>query len=307
MPSVVKTHAINQSVFYKLKSKSKLASILNVDRKRIDVIASSSAKRYKYFEVDGRHIQQPHDELEFIHRRLLKLLVRICPPPYLHSAIKRRSYETNALQHASMAGKPCVKIDIKSFYQNVKWYRVYGFFATVMQCSEDVSKILADLIVVNQHLPTGSCLSPLMSYWANAKMFDEINALAVSRDLIMTLYVDDLTFSGDVANEALLSDVNAILHKNGYVGHKKKRYTSNPPLITGLILNAGGELEVPHKRLKGIFEDMEMLKGMADPNVRVRRLRTLVGKLQEVCKFEDAFESLRDRFLLELKALEASL
>lgn len=301
MSKSTKKHNYDQSVFYKLGSKAKLSSILSIRKEKLIEISKNPKSYYRFFEVEGRSIQEPKQALMSIHRRILSLLSRIQTPPYLHSAIKNRSYQSNALHHQKMAGKPCVKIDIKAFYSNVKWYRVYGFFKNILYCEEDISKILADITTVDNHLPTGSCSSPLLSFFSNVKMFDSIEELAVSKGILMSLYVDDLTFTGSRADERMLSSVNRLLHENGYTGHKKKRYTSHTsPLITGLILKSNGTLELPYARRENIARNIERLKKSTDGETRLKLLRCVVGQLQEACKFEKAYLPLRDKLLLQL-------
>src|SRR5258705_185981 len=82
-------------------------------------------------------------------------------PEFLHSAIKGRSYVTNASEHGPNA--PTIKVDIRRFYPSIRAAAVFHFFRDHMQCAEDVAGILTKLLTVDGHLPTGSSASPILS------------------------------------------------------------------------------------------------------------------------------------------------
>ena len=48
--------------------------------------------------------------------------------PYLHSAVKHRSYHTNAQTH--IGNKYVFAIDLKDFYPSVTKYKLYLFYQT---------------------------------------------------------------------------------------------------------------------------------------------------------------------------------
>ena len=47
------------------------------------------------------------------------------------------------------------------------------------------------------HLISGAPTSQILSYLANHKMFDEMQAISDENNVIMTVYVDDVTFSSE--------------------------------------------------------------------------------------------------------------
>lgn len=59
--------------------------------------------------------------------------------------------------------------------------------------SKDVAKIMTDLTTYKNKLVTGS---PTSGYLYE-DMFTEINEFVTKENMIMTLYVDDITISGD--------------------------------------------------------------------------------------------------------------
>jgi hypothetical protein len=70
-----------------------------------------------------------------------------------------------------------------------------------MKCSPDVAEILAQICTCNGHIPTGSRISMPLAFWANHKMFDELKNIADTFEVTMTVYVDDITFTGSSVNK----------------------------------------------------------------------------------------------------------
>src|SRR4051812_29293602 len=76
-------------------------------------------ENYKLFTITNeagkaRAIQWPKRRLQAVHARVHTLLSRVEVPAYLYSAVKGKSYVSNAAAHDPMM--PTVKIDIKKFF-----------------------------------------------------------------------------------------------------------------------------------------------------------------------------------------------
>lgn len=185
-----KDYPINQSRLFKQSNKRKLAELLKVSQKEIWSVLSAP-KHYKLFPTKpkypssapelrhkSRNIQEPNGLLRKIQDRLSELLARIETPAYLFSAKQGRSYLSNASSHTGSG--QAIRIDIKSFYQNASDRFVRRFFGDDLQCSPNIAHILTELVCWNGCLPTGSPVSPIISYFAYRPMFDELHALALS-------------------------------------------------------------------------------------------------------------------------------
>ncbi|MBF4355323.1 RNA-directed DNA polymerase, partial [Vibrio anguillarum] len=88
--------------------------------------------------------------------------------------------------------------------------------------SPDIADILADICTCHNHIPTGSRISMPLAYWANCRMFEELESISGKHNVTMTVYVDDLTFSGEKVNRQLKSLVKKIISKHGHTMHPKK-------------------------------------------------------------------------------------
>ena len=129
---------------------------------------------------------------------------------------------------------------------------MYRFFSGHMRCSPDVSSLLCDLCCYNGAIPTGSSVSQLLAFFASLPLFEEIDTLAKDSDLVFTVYVDDLTFSGSNIPESFTWEIKKLIHAFGYSYHKEH---SSPPnknkLVTGLIIN-DCSLKVRNRHLKSL-------------------------------------------------------
>lgn len=298
-----KQYDVKFSPLYKLSTKRKLAVLLGATLSDISSPGRCGlTAQYNIFKCKQslRFITEPRGDLRIIHKRLLKLFSRIQTPGYVHSAIKKRSYLTNARSHLSSTN--VLKIDLKKFFPSVKFHHVQHFFARTLRCTPDVATILAKLCTVETklhgvHLPTGSCISPLLSYLVNQRMFDRISALCAAEGCVFTVYVDDVTISGDNATRALLTKVAVLIHNSGYGYHKIKTYHRVPATVTGVVLS-NGKLRLPHIRAKRIRELGEALSCTTGV-YRTKLLASLVGRLSEAEQIDPNFRLQRINVLRE--------
>lgn len=299
-PSEPRRYAIECSPLFRLSNKKKLADLLDVEVSTIrDLEKSGLDQQYRFFvdKKSCRFITQPIDTLEKVHRQLLKLLVRIAPPDYVHSAIKRRSYKTNAYAHRNGGG--VVKIDIKKFFPSVRFDCIHKFFSESLQCSVDIATILARICVVRSdnygiHLPTGSCISPILSFLANKPMFDAIKKLSDECGCTFTLYVDDITISGAAANTELLNMVASEIFKRGYRYHKTNVSNGDYALVTGLVVRRG-RLYLPHERITKIRDLLRLLNISAGSKEEL--LASLVGRFSEAEQIEPRYKRLKQHVI----------
>lgn len=297
----MKKYLLNQSPFYKLSNKKKLAKILfislfdlkNIQNCRDDIIDKklSNDKNFKIkIKKDkkgkDRQMEIPNNFLKKIHERIANLLSNIETPLYLHSAIKNHSYKTNAKVH--IGEHSLIKTDISNFYPSTTFNKIFLFFYKTMLCEYDIATILAKICTYNKHLPTGSPLSPILSFFANKNMFDEINDLCLRNNLNFTVYIDDLTISGNGCFK-IFGEVLKIIYKNGYKTKSKKniKYLSGyTKEVTGVIIK-NNELRLPNIRYKKIRKLEEEIKDVQDKYILKKKYNELVGRLREGSQFDE--------------------
>lgn len=250
----------------------------------------------------GRPIQQPKLLLDRVHKRAAVLLSRIETPDFLHSAIKGRSYISNASQHDP--NQPTVKIDVRKFYPSIRAQAVFHYFRDRMMCDGDVAGMLARLLTVDGHLATGSSASPILSYFAYDDMFAEIEALAIDRGSEMTCYVDDMIFTGPGATRRMIYDVIQIVRRYRLWGHKTKIFKAGQPkVITGVaVTRVGGRL--PNKRQRTINDELSLLDNATNDNDRLKIMRRLLGRMYEAAQVDPSWMPKAEAVAAQKRGLE---
>lgn len=248
------SYEIQDSPFYKVKSKNKLAHILLATLNEINQVKADS--NYHVFALNTgakkRFIQTPLGHLNKIHTRIALLLSCIKRPEYLHSGTKGKSHITNARAH--FGNHPVLKMDIKSFYPSISQKSIFNFFYKSLCMSRDAAGLMAEICSYNEKLPTGSKVSMLLAYWTNTRLFNNLYSYCLQENLKITIYVDDLTFSGTGLSRSHQNKIREIILASGFkVSAKKtKLYAHNEPkLITGCIV-IGNTLKLRNKHLKNI-------------------------------------------------------
>ena len=292
-----KSYKLIESPLYKLRTKRRLAKILNQPIGDI-LIACDDSSNYSEFEDIGkngkpRKIQKPLAKLDVLHTRIASLLSRIELPIYLHSGRKKHSNITNAKVH--QGSSKALTTDLKSFFSSTNKKMVFLFFYSVMKCSSDVSEILANICTCHSHIPTGSRISMPLAFWANINMFSELDELSRKHNVKMTVYVDDLTFSGNSTNRLFQSCVNKIISKYGHTMHpiKTKLYKANQPkLITGVVIK-NNELKVRNEQHRLLSENLTLWKSIKNKANALHSPQTakLMGRLYAMGVIDKRFKS----------------
>ncbi len=268
-----------------MSSPHKLAELLFVSKEKLETLANKpDVERYRFFNVDGRKVQEPNPQLQVIHKRIYQLLSRIEAPDYLHSARAGRSYLTNARVH--IGRNSIIKADVKRFYPSVTRKSIYGFFRNLLECSSEVAAILSKLTTVDEHLATGSSASPLLSYYAHKPMFEEINTLVTDSDCKMTVYVDDITISGEFVSKKFLSIIRGIISRHGLKSHKAHYFpVSTPKVVTGVIVQHD-KIALPNKRHLKIKQGFDDLNAAQTIEEKLSILPSLTSRLFEAVQID---------------------
>ena len=262
-------HPINQSRFYAVRSRARLATFFGLTRKTLDELLAAErpySDRSLTLTRNGksktRQIQEPRNGLRLVHKTVMQALSRIEPPDFLFCPVKRRSYVDNAARHVN--AKEIRTLDISNYFISTPRRRVYWFFNSVMNCSPDVSSVLAQLLTVDGHLATGSTVSPILSFFAFFDMWHDIHNIVGAAGCTLSVYVDDLTISGDAVPERVVWAVRKEIHKRGLIYHKEKHFTGGDGEVTGAFIN-NGLLKLPNRQHKKSHEIRKRLLEASNP------------------------------------------
>lgn len=249
---------------------------------------------FRLFSIAGttgklRPIQEPKYRLQWIHTRIHTLLSRVEVPKYLHSAVRGRSYISNAAAHDP--SMPAIKIDVKKFFPSVSRAAIFNFFSGPMKCRRDVAGLLADLLTFEAHLPTGSAASPIIAFYAFKPMFDEIAQMAATYGLTMSAYVDDMTLSGPRANKRVLFEIREIIANHGLKSHKAHAFAAKQPKVITGVCNTPARPRVPNKLHLKIKMSFESLSTAITPAAKKEALPPLLGRLEAAGQIDPKFRA----------------
>jgi hypothetical protein len=274
-------HPLNQSALYHVTTRLKLAKQLALTPAELEQACRHGG--YSDREIitkngKRRRIQEPRGVLRKIHGRAALLLSRIEAPQFLYCPVKGRSYVTNAKRHAE--GKEIRKLDIQSYFDSTPRRRVYWFFHSIMHCAPDVSAILARLLTVNDHLATGSPASPILSFYAFYDMWQNIANLSAQHGFVMTVYMDDITLSGETIPERYMWEIRKAIVNAGLRYHKERRFIGETAEVTGVVLRSG-EMLLPNRQHRKAHALREQLRNVVDLEEKIKAERQLRGLLSQ--------------------------
>jgi RNA-directed DNA polymerase len=289
---------LSECWLYAVDSPVDLARRLSTPKHLIEAAELATLARdagnFRLFSIKGasgklRPIQEPKRRLQWIHARIHALLSRVEAPEYLHSAVRGRSYISNAAAHDP--SMPAIKIDVKKFFPSVTRAAIFNFFDGPMKCRRDVAGLLADILTFEARLPTGSAASPIIAFYAFQPMFDEIEQLAVTYGLTMTCYVDDMTLSGARANKGVLFEMHKIIARHGLKSHKAHVFAATQPKVVTGVCNTPAGPRAPNKLHLKIKLGFESLSAATTPNAKKEVLRPLLGRLEAAGQIDPTFRA----------------
>lgn len=286
--SILKRHPLNQSQLYAVRSRGELAKLFGLTRAGLNEIlaiehpySQRSIALVRNGKTKIRIIQEPRNALRSIHVGVKKLLSRIEPPDFLFCPVKRRSYVSNAAQHVE--AKVVRTLDIHAYFPSTPSHRVYWFFNKIMRCSTDVASVLAQLLTVegnsatnDRHLATGSTVSPILSFFAFYDMWHKIAEIAKAAGCILSVYMDDITLSGNAVPEGVVWAIRKQIHSRGLLYHKERYYTRGVGEVTGALIK-DGRMSIPNRQRKKAYDTRMRLAVTADPVEAAKLASTLRG------------------------------
>lgn len=227
---------LNKTPLYNCMSEKFLAKLLKITYplkyKTIkQQLADEPLLFYKYWRksINGkdRDIFECKPMILNIHKRIRYFINKINFPPYLYSGLKGKSYLQNAFFHED--SNFYFLIDIKDFFPTISQQKIKSILVSHFKQSNDVADFISLAITTPQKngtirsLVTGSPLSQIFSFFINKKMFDEIQSLAMAKNIKFSLYVDDLSFSSkSTIPYSFVKDIFRIVKSNGYEVHPRK-------------------------------------------------------------------------------------
>jgi hypothetical protein len=259
-----------------------LADLLLTTKDRLEGLIRDKDKwvgrRYEEIAGKRRNLAVPYGKLRTIHERLKFHLNKIKQPDYLFSPRKGRGQRDNAEHHAGQ--NQFLTLDIRQFYPSTTSEHIFRWGFHVAGLREDVAGLLAHLVSVDGKMPFGSPISPVLTTHVHRGMFDAIYAICQTNGLKMSLWVDDLTISGQVINGNLIEQIRAAIRKSGFQTHKIRfRSGSRPVVVTGVPIE-GPRVAAPrslHQRIQQGYADLRTSKSDSEQAQIMDRLLSALG------------------------------
>lgn len=301
---------IEQSSLYRLGRKKDLANLfgLGVD----DLISLSHDENYnewpkKQVGKKDRIIEEPNKKLAQVLKSLHYILQKIETPSWLLSGMRGIKPSDNAEFHK--INRFMVNVDIEAFFQSTKREFVYRCFKDIFDQKGDVASLLADLATYKGHIPTGTSISQDMAFWAYKQLFERIQKLCQSKEILMSVWVDDITFSSlsrfpntwvkDIEKMAKMVELNLKKSKTKKYGAKDFK------CVTGSIISPFGNILIKNQKRKEIIGLMESRRV---EELGIKDTRKLFGKLTAQRQNEaDFFQGVYSRTKDHLRKMEKEL
>lgn len=313
-----------KSNLYKLSTKKYLMILLKVPTKEYlnQNFIAKQINPYIQANPKPRLIEVSSDSIKKIQRNIKCELNKIEVPSNVFSGIKGKSYVDNATIHQNC--KFLFKIDLTAFFPCITRETVYNFFKFDLRTSSDIANILTNFVTIDltlcniqkpesveefllskgirttNHLISGSPASQILSYLSNRNMFDELQTFCDKNDIIMSIYVDDITFSSQHKishkhKEVIYTIISKHLYRLSRT--KVKYYTNNyPKSVTGTIVSPNGKLIIPNSLSRKIIDELHNYKRNPLDEHSQKRLQGLIVAAQqtEPTKFRNMYNYVRN-------------
>jgi RNA-directed DNA polymerase len=270
---------MERSPFWQLKSQKEFAPLLGLKKAKLKRLITEREFHYRTWTevIDGkeRHIAVPVGPIRRVHEKLKQLLDRIQKPDYLYSPRLGYSPTMNAALH--VGAKEAFKIDIQKFYPSTTREHVFRFCLYRLHMSEDVAGAFALLATFEGRAPFGSPLSPVLCSLVHRDVFDRIDRKCSESLSKLSVWVDDLTISGDSIRGELIREVRDAIEVKGLRHHKEQRRgLSKGIVVTGAFISSKGPSPAnkSHLRMRAKLEELDCT---TDPNKRIGLVQSLIG------------------------------
>lgn len=305
---IYEKYSIERSPFSQKPTQRDLASLLGLSRDELRRHASYKdqciVRREAVINGKKRKLAYPVGPLRTVHEKLKFHLNKIKQPNYLFSPRKGRGQRDNAKYH--LGNKQYLSLDLKQFYPSTTFAMIKSWLRDELGMYEDVAGLFATLATVDGVASFGSPLTPVLVSHVHQRMFNQIAFECESRALTYSVWVDDLTISGEFVTGELLTAIREIVANHGLKSHKILfQFGNRPVFVTGIGV-VGKHLVAPqslHLRLKHLWEQLHSAQTVDEKEYATQKLLAQLGTLRHIAgansekgqKAADSMNSLRQK------------
>ena len=220
-----------------------LAALIHIDERRLATLTEVPERFYRRYRIPKRHrgwreIQSPSKELKAVQAWILRnILDKLSSSHYATAYVKGSKLLDNVSPH--MNNRYFLSVDVKDFFPSIRSSLVRELFEKIGY-SKQAANILCRLCTYFKNLPQGAVTSPALSNLICLRLDRRLAGLASRRNIILTRYADDITFSTNNRNalSRMLPSVFRIIRDMGLEPNKEKTRLLGPRMrcvITGLV------------------------------------------------------------------------
>jgi RNA-directed DNA polymerase len=211
-----------------------LEMLLGYSREEIIRLASTAGSYYQPFRMTPnmkpfqkkprsakvRDIDNPTGDLKEIQKRIQRSILRpVSMPENVCGGVKGRSVLDNVMIHRSAT--TLVTLDIRDFFPSITNDHVYRVWREVLRYSPKVSGLLTKLTTFERHLPQGAPTSTSLANLVLLSVDPLIRQACAEMNVLYSVYVDDMAFSGDRAPE-VINVAARVLKTAGFAVSRRK-------------------------------------------------------------------------------------
>lgn len=251
-----------------------------------------------------RDLAYPVARLRAAHERLKFHLNKVKQPSYLFSPRKNRGQRDNAELHLDQ--DQYLTLDLKQFYPSTSEDMVRRWFRDDLGMYEDVAGLLTHLCTIDGKVSFGSPVTPVLCTLVHRRMFDQIADICNARGLRYSVWVDDLTISGDFVPGEVVRQIRAVVRTAGLKSHSIRYRSGNRPVfITGIGI-VGPRLVAPNSldlKIKESWTEYHAAETDDERDFLTQRLLSYLGTVRQISgaktdrgrKAADEMNSLRQK------------
>jgi len=244
-------YPLDRSPFAQNPTQRDVATLVRESKEDLNTLATPRFKEQflvrRTIENRGkaRDLVYPEGRLRAVHERLKFHLSKIIQPSYLMSPRKGRAQRHNAEAH--LEATQFMTLDLKQFYPSTTRQMIRNSLVEQFGMQSDVAGLIAHIGTADDRACFGSPLTPVLASLVHRPMFNQIADRCQEDDLSYTVWVDDVTVSGEQITGNFRRDIRNLVAKSGLKSHKLKFYTGNKPVYVTGIGVVGPNLVVPRR------------------------------------------------------------
>lgn len=261
---------------------NRLSQLIGIENEVLEKLVKNTDYYYRkitFYQKKNkkkRIVYVPDERLRFVQKYIVKnylkdISINSCAKGF----VQKESFISNATLH--IGASVILNIDLKDFFYYIGYNRVYYIFFSILNFSEEHSKIFTCLCTKSlptqqtsikspnaKYIPLGAITSPIISNIIMKRLDNRITKLCKKLDILYSRYVDDLTFS--TKDESISFNFTNLLQKiiieEGFrINTKKTRYMSKNSRkeVTGLVIHSNG-IDVKKEYIMKIQQDFYYIK-----------------------------------------------